>query len=93
MTHAGSGRNLEGLHLAAHLIDLLGRELLRHANDTTILTDIPLRNWLIPVELNTVALWIFKIESLAVAMVSSPDKGNLQLSHMLEDIRQVLPTR
>ena len=91
--HAGSGCYLEGLHLAPHFIDLLCRELLRHADDTAILTDIPLRHRLIPVELNAIALWIFEIESFTVAMVRSPDKGNLQLSHMLENIRQVLPTR
>ena len=93
MPHAGIGRYLEGLYFATHLIDFLCREHLRHADDTAILTDIPLRHWLIPVELNAIALWIFEIESFTVAMVRSPDKGNLQLSHMLEDICQVLSTR
>ena len=93
MSHAGIGRYLEGFHLAPHFIDLLSREFFCHPDDATILTDIPLRHWLIPIELDAIALWIFEIEGFTLAMIRSPDKGNVQLSHMLEDIRQVLPTR
>ena len=75
MSHAGIGRYLKGFHLAPHFIDFLSREFLCHPDDATILTDIPLRNWLIPVELDTIALWILEIEGFTVAMVRSPDKG------------------